>query len=369
VQLDVDLGAQAADLAFGEYPGIPIALTDRRTSAWRARTHACFPTALQGPPLPFGRGLRLPNPLGAVLLAPRSSLGRGAPTVLLKDKHEGYISWGRVREESAGDCQCNQQGKRHRQRSGAARGAADRRPSALWPLQSQNAYGGKAGRYHCEGAVVTMARSAAPRSAACGPVMPSARRCCGEPLGIDAAVKAINAQTHETSAAQRQLELSLQQARYEAAHARRQYDAVDPANRLVAGELERRWNEARQVVHRIEGEIAAIEARKPVPLSEVGRQQLMQPGADLALAWSYPATTSATRNRGGKPTGRATAGPRRGCTRSPSHHGIIVHREREWAERSEITLAAAAQIMDVNVMTALRMVRHGIIKGRQVRPG
>jgi hypothetical protein len=80
--------------------------------------------------------------------------------------------------------------------------------------------------------------------------------------------------------AQRQLELSLQQARYEAAHARRQYDAVDPANRLVAGELERRWNEARQVVHRIEGEIAAIEARKPVPLSEVGRQQLMQPGAD-----------------------------------------------------------------------------------------
>ena len=36
----------------------------------------------------------------------------------------------------------------------------------------------------------------------------------------------------------------LQQARYEAAHARRQYDAVDPANRLVAGELERRWNEA-----------------------------------------------------------------------------------------------------------------------------
>ena len=56
-----------------------------------------------------------------------------------------------------------------------------------------------------------------------------------KPLGIEAAVKAIETQTGETSAAQRQLELSLQQARYEAAHARRQYDAVDPANRLVAG--------------------------------------------------------------------------------------------------------------------------------------
>src|SRR6516164_9147793 len=65
-----------------------------------------------------------------------------------------------------------------------------------------------------------------------------------KPLGIEAALKAIEAQSSTTTAAERQLELSLQQARYEAAHARRQYDAVDPANRLVAGELERRWNEA-----------------------------------------------------------------------------------------------------------------------------
>ena len=64
------------------------------------------------------------------------------------------------------------------------------------------------------------------------------------PLGMDAAVKVLDAQTSETSATERQLELALAQARYEVAHARRQYDAVDPANRLVAGELERRWNEA-----------------------------------------------------------------------------------------------------------------------------
>ena len=62
-------------------------------------------------------------------------------------------------------------------------------------------------------------------------------------------------------------------------------------------ELERRWNDALQVVHRIEAEIAAIEARKPVPLGEVERQQLMQLGTDLALAWSHPAATSATCKR------------------------------------------------------------------------
>src|SRR5271165_6559894 len=78
-----------------------------------------------------------------------------------------------------------------------------------------------------------------------------------KPLGIEAALRAIEAQSSTTTAAERQLELSLQQARYEAAHARRQYDAVDPANRLVAGELERRWNEALQAIARIEGDIAA----------------------------------------------------------------------------------------------------------------
>src|SRR5262245_62220416 len=69
-----------------------------------------------------------------------------------------------------------------------------------------------------------------------------------KPLGIDAAVKALEAQTSQMPAARRQLDLALKQARYEAAHARRQYDSVDPAKRLVAGELERRWNEARVAV-------------------------------------------------------------------------------------------------------------------------
>ena len=42
----------------------------------------------------------------------------------------------------------------------------------------------------------------------------------------------------------RQRELQLEQARYEARLAQRQYDVVDPSNRLVAGELEWRWNES-----------------------------------------------------------------------------------------------------------------------------
>ena len=53
----------------------------------------------------------------------------------------------------------------------------------------------------------------------------------------------------------------------------------------IGAELERRWNEALQAVHSIEGEIAARVAVKPPPLGERERQQLMQLGADLELAW------------------------------------------------------------------------------------
>ena len=122
-------------------------------------------------------------------------------------------------------------------------------------------------------------------------LLPGLLRCghCGR--------KAIEVQSSETTAAERQLELSLQQARYEAAHARRQYDAVDPANRLVAGELERRWNEALQAIARIEGDIAATISRRPPPLGEPERQQLLALGADLERAWSHSAATPATRKR------------------------------------------------------------------------
>lgn len=366
--------------------------------------------------------------------------------VLLKDQHEGYITWSEF-ERNQQIIANNATGKG----SAAARGAVRGGELLLAGLlrcghcgrKMYVAYGGKAGRYHCQGALVNHGTE---RCISFGGLR--ADLAIGtevlrvlKPLGIDAAVKALEAQAGETSAARRQLELELQQARFAAAHARRQYDAVDPANRLVAGELERRWNEALHDVHRIEGEIAALEARKPAPLGETERQHLMRLGADLALAWAHPAATSATRkrivraalheivariedgflelvlhwqggdhtalklrmngvgkhrwtvagdtlvlvrelarlmpdqqiarllNRAGKPTGRGNGWTMARVRSFRHHHGIAVHREGEWAERGEITLQAAAEILDVSVMSVLRMVRHGIIKGQQLCRG
>jgi DNA invertase Pin-like site-specific DNA recombinase len=61
------------------------------------------------------------------------------------------------------------------------------------------------------------------------------------PLGLEAALQAIADRGSDGTQKLRQIELALEQARYEAARSHRQFDAVDPDNRLVAADLERRW--------------------------------------------------------------------------------------------------------------------------------
>src|SRR5689334_2911623 len=221
--------------------------------------------------------------------------------VLLEDQHEGYITWSEF-ERNQRVIANNATGK-----GSAVTGAVRRGELLLAGLlrcghcgrKMYVGYGGKAGRYYCHGALVNhgTARCISFGGLRADDAVGTEVLRVLKPLGIDAAVKALAAQTGETSAAQRQLDLALQEAHFAATHARRQYDAVDPANSLVASELERRWNEALQVVHRLQGEIAELEVKKPAPLGEKERQHLMRLGADLELAWSHSAATAETRKR------------------------------------------------------------------------
>lgn len=102
-----------------------------------------------------------------------------------------------------------------------------------------------------------------------------------QPLGVEAAIQAIAQREHQSGEKQRQIELALEQARYEAIRARRQYDTVDPENRLVAHELERRWNGGLAAVRALEEELEALVRQRPAALSAEERQRLLQMGADL----------------------------------------------------------------------------------------
>jgi excisionase family DNA binding protein len=114
---------------------------------------------------------------------------------------------------------------------------------------------------------------------------------------VEAALEAIAIREGEKAETRRQAELALTQERYEADLARRQYDAVDPANRLVAAELERRWNDRLAEVQRQEERLATMTANRPDTLTFEEKDRLMTLGADLAAAWSHPGASAETRKR------------------------------------------------------------------------
>jgi hypothetical protein len=118
-----------------------------------------------------------------------------------------------------------------------------------------------------------------------------------QPFGVEAALAAMEARSGENAEKLHQFELALEQARYETARACRQYEAVDPDNRVVAGELERRWNERLLAVRALEDERDALLSRPEARLSEADRERLLSLGSDLERAWNSPGTTPATRKR------------------------------------------------------------------------
>jgi hypothetical protein len=107
-----------------------------------------------------------------------------------------------------------------------------------------------------------------------------------QPCAVDAAVLAVTQENHRHDELIETLLLELKAARYAEGLAHKQYNAVDPDNRLVASELERRWNEALQKVNDIEGRVEQEQARdQPQPADRDGLGSF---AADLRRVWGSP---------------------------------------------------------------------------------
>ena len=83
----------------------------------------------------------------------------------------------------------------------------------------------------------------------------------------------------------RQKALAVEHARYEVTRARRQCDAVDPLNRLVAAELERRWNQALTTQAQIEAELLTWQHGRERPLTDAEKRELLALARDLPRLW------------------------------------------------------------------------------------
>jgi excisionase family DNA binding protein len=224
--------------------------------------------------------------------------------VLIRDHHESYISWDTYEsnQRTLTD-NANMYGER-------VRGSIRRGEALLSGLLRCRHCGGKLhaeygghtgiiGRYQCRGELGMQGDGRCLKfgalrvdQAVCAEVLRTL-----QPVGVEAALRAIETRVADADDASRQVELALEQARYEAALARRQYDAVDPANRLVASELERRWNERLTVVAGLDDRLAALRRNSPPPIGEQERARLLSLGADLERAWNHPAASPEIRKR------------------------------------------------------------------------
>ena len=92
-------------------------------------------------------------------------------------------------------------------------------------------------------------------------------------------------------------ERQLERKRYAAALAERQFNRVDPDNRLVAGELERRWEAALSEVRAAEEALAQKISPKTIAqwgwASPQGKVVVL--AGRLPQIWADPATTDAQR--------------------------------------------------------------------------
>jgi hypothetical protein len=116
------------------------------------------------------------------------------------------------------------------------------------------------------------------------------------PVGIQAALDAWDQSQDVEDERQRALQLALEKARYESNRIERQYEATEPENRLVAAELEKRWNAALAHVADLEARVAEVKG-KMVPLGKEQHQQLLALGEDLERLWDHPACPTSLKKR------------------------------------------------------------------------
>ncbi len=114
------------------------------------------------------------------------------------------------------------------------------------------------------------------------------------PAGVEAAVLASMQQQQQVDEVHAALRRDLEAARYRAHRAGKQYDACDPENRLVADELERRWNAALADMRALEARLAEQTQSAPKAASF---DEFADLAADLDAVWHSPAAEASLKKR------------------------------------------------------------------------
>jgi DNA invertase Pin-like site-specific DNA recombinase len=118
-----------------------------------------------------------------------------------------------------------------------------------------------------------------------------------EPAALEASLAAVAGVERQRAELTRQWQLRRERMAIDVDRASRQYQACEPENRLVARELERRWEEALKQQRQLDDEYERFVRSAPAELSDMALSAIRALAADLPAVWSAATTTPADRQR------------------------------------------------------------------------
>lgn len=237
----------------------------------------------------------------------RKTVGHKKPrsewTALIPDHHPGYISWEQYERNQAtmaANVHMKSRAEPKAGRGGRAllSGLLRCRRCGRMLYVSYSGSQGMVLRYQCRGAHMNHGD---PRCITFSGLRVD-RTVSGEVLraiggnAVEAAVEAAENMRQHLREQRRAVELELEQARYEAKLSVRRYEAVDPDHRLVAAELEARWNAAIQKVQGLEDKLRDFDEAGSTPALP-DKEILLSLAQDLPAVWNSPGTDAGLKQR------------------------------------------------------------------------
>jgi DNA invertase Pin-like site-specific DNA recombinase len=308
-----ELGSARQVLLWAQDQALQLPITRRNNSSvckieWRA---AAYHTVLQILRHPVYAGAYV---FGRTTQRTRIADGRARKTsghskpmtawnVLLRDHHPGYISWDQYEANQkliSENAHMQRRTERKSARGGRALltglvrcGRCGRTMRVFYGTQSGHAH-----RYHCRGddshvggwLCIGIGGVRIDRAVAAQIVEAVSEHA------IEAAIQAADQSVRADNEIRQALCRELEEARYEASLAARRYEVVDPTKRLVARELETRWNTALERVAHLEDRIARHDVAAALR-PKVDRAALMALARDLPTTWNAPGTDARTKQR------------------------------------------------------------------------
>jgi DNA invertase Pin-like site-specific DNA recombinase len=218
--------------------------------------------------------------------------------VFLPDNHDAYISWEQYLS--------NRQRLRKQRSRGPLPGPARQTASLLAGLVVCGPCGCRMQTKYTRTLRYTCQRHALDYAA------PACQSLTGEPLeqlvadqvlqvvtpaSLELSLRATAECERERAALEKQWQLRLERARQDTARAHRQYNAVEPENRLVARTLERKWEEALLVQRALEEDYTRYQQVRPHGLTAAERAEIEALARDLPAVWRSPRTGVAEKRR------------------------------------------------------------------------